>query len=166
MLFLNSTRSRLYVDTKWGGVNSAWKIRNKIKFESNNQHEGEVFDGRMQEGRRLNRWTMVNALDYQWQLGARISLFSGIKMRYRREWNSVDAEDTANERHTIPIAKLQYRLTERTRFHLCIQGVGFFLPHGSKTRRTQTGRLSSLMPWRWFQIIQAFWLHCFYERWS
>jgi len=129
MLFLNSTRSRLYVDTKWGGVNSAWKIRNKIKFESNNQHEGEVFDGRMQEGRRLNRWTMVNALDYQWQLGARISLFSGIKMRYRREWNSVDAEDTANERHTIPIAKLQYRLTERTRFHLGIQGVGFFLPY-------------------------------------
>ena len=60
---------------------------------------------------------MVNALDYQWQLGARISLFSGIKMRHRREWNSVDAEDTANERHTIPIAKLQYRLTERTRFH-------------------------------------------------
>ena len=50
-------------------------------------------------------------------------------MRYRREWNSVDAEDTANERHTIPIAKLQYRLTERTRFHLGIQGVGFFLPY-------------------------------------
>ena len=152
-----------------GVVNSAWKIRNKIKFESNNQHEGEVFDGRMQEGRRLNRWTMVNALDYQWQLGARISLFSGIKMRYRREWNSVDAEDTANERHTIPIAKLQYRLTERTRFHPGIQGVGSsFFPHWVEDSA------DSDRTFKQFDAVamvsnnsKAFlWLHCFYERWS
>ncbi len=129
MLFLNSTRGRIYIDTKWGGASSAWKIRNKIKYETNNQHEGKVFDGRLQEGRRLNRWTMVNAFDYQWQLSERVSLFSGIKMRYRREWNSADEGDITRETHTIPIAKLQYRLTEQTRFQLGVQGLGFALPY-------------------------------------
>ena len=129
LLFLNSTRSRIYVDTKWGSVNSAWKIRNKIKFETNNQHAGEVFDGTIQEGRRLNRWTMVNTFDYKWQFGSRIGLFSGIKMRYLREWDSDEENDTTRETHMIPIAKLQYWLTERTRLQFGMQGLGFFLPY-------------------------------------
>ena len=50
-------------------------------------------------------------------------------MRYLREWDSGEENDTTRETHMIPIAKLQYWLTERTRLQFGMQGLGFFLPY-------------------------------------
>ena len=101
MLFLNSTRSRLYADTKWGGISTNWKIRNKIKFEINRQHEGEIFDGRSQGENRISRWTMVHAVDLNLPIASKLNLFTGFKFRYRREWDSQSTEDRFNEHHII-----------------------------------------------------------------
>jgi hypothetical protein len=129
MLFLNSTRTRLYADTKWGGINTNWKIRNKVKFEINRQHEGEIFDGRSQGENRISRWTMVHAVDHNWPIASKLNLFTGFKFRYRREWDSQSTEDRFNEHHIIPMAKLRYSLTERTRFHIGLQGLGLLVPY-------------------------------------
>jgi hypothetical protein len=128
MLFLNSTWYRFFTDTRWA-LGPQWHMRNKVKFEINDQREGDLFDGTFQQGDRRHRWTMVHMMDRTWELTERWHLFAGYKMRYRREWQeSVDGA-TVHQRDSIPIAKLEYRLTERTRFQLGVQGLGGWAPY-------------------------------------
>lgn len=127
-LFLNSTWSRFYLDARWNLL-PRFGMRNKIKFEINKQHEGALFDDRFQVGDRLTRWTMVHTIDYDWYILPRLSLFSGLKFRYRKEWQESLGTAVVNEGHIVPLAKLQYRLTTRTRFQLGIQGVGSLFPY-------------------------------------
>ena len=128
MLFLHSTRKRVYIDTRWSLL-PGLHMRNKVKVEINDQHEGLLYDDRFQVGDRHSRWTMVHAIDYDWLIRPRLSLFSGFKMRYRKEHRESLGTAFVNERHIIPLAKLQYRLTERTRFQLGLQGLGMVLPY-------------------------------------
>lgn len=128
MLFLNSTWVRLFTDSNWR-FGPRWQMRNKVKFEINDQRDGELFDGRFQEADRLTRWTMVHTIDRTWDLTNRWSLFTAYKMRYRREWqDSIDAT-TIHQRDSIPLVKLEYRLTDRTRFQLGLQGLGGWAPY-------------------------------------
>jgi hypothetical protein len=99
-----------------------------VKYEINSQQEGEVFDGTFQDGDRHTRWTMVHTIDYNWRLLTRWSLFSAYKFRYRKEWTK-HLESTVNERHSIPIVKLNYHLTERTKIQLGMQGLTSVLPY-------------------------------------
>jgi hypothetical protein len=104
-------------------------MRNKVKFEINDQRDGKLWDGTIQEGDQLNRWTMVHTLDYRWDFSARWTLFTGYKMRYRKEWLGSTNTPVVHERHSIPLTKLEYRITERTRFQLGLQGFGSLFPY-------------------------------------
>jgi hypothetical protein len=128
LLFQNSNWYRLYVDAEWMSI-PGLSMRNKVKFEVNDQRSGELWDGSEQEGEQLNRWTMVHTLDYRWQLASKWTLFTGYKMRYRKEWLGSESRATVHERHSIPLSKLEYRLTDRTRFQLGLQGFGSWLPY-------------------------------------
>ncbi|MDE2737497.1 MAG: hypothetical protein OXI72_24105 [Gemmatimonadota bacterium] len=128
LLFKNSTYTRMFVDARWKAVPNL-TVHNKVKYEINSQHEGELYDGTFQEGNRLSRLTMVHKADYLWQIRPRLGLFSGLKFRYLKERQKTDDLTTAQERHIIPLLKLQYELTLRTRFQLGIQGLGMALPY-------------------------------------
>ena len=127
LLFKNSLWWRFFVDATWSTV-PGFNMRNKVKYEINSQQEGEVFDGTFQDGDRHTRWTMVHTIDYNWRLLTRWSLFSAYKFRYRKEWTK-HLESTVNERHSIPIVKLNYHLTERTKIQLGMQGLTSVLPY-------------------------------------
>jgi len=128
LLFKNSLWQRLFIDARFWAVPNL-NMRNKVKYEINRQREGELFDGSFQEGDRLTRWTMVHTIDYTWLIRPRLGLFSGLKFRYRKEWQKSLALPTAHERHVIPMVKLEYRFTERTRFQLGFQGIGSLVPY-------------------------------------
>ena len=128
LLFKNSTYLRLFIDARWRAIPSL-NIHNKVKYERNSQREGDLYDGSFQEGNRLTRWTMVHKVDHLWNIRPRLSLFSGLKYRFLREWQKSTGSASAHEHHVIPLVKLQYQLTLRTRFQLGLQGLGSTLPY-------------------------------------
>ena len=128
LLFQNSNWYRFYTDSQWMSI-PGLSMRNKVKFEINDQRESKLWDGNEQEGEQLNRWTMVHTFDYRWSISSRWTLFTGYKMRYRKEWTGSQDMPSIHERHSIPLSKLEYRLTERTRFQLGFQGFGPWLPY-------------------------------------
>ena len=128
LLFKNSTWYRLFADARWQSIEGL-HMRNKVKFELNDQHGGELFDNTVQDSDSRQRWTMVHKVDYTWDLTKRWRLFTGYKFRYRKEWQSSLSSATIHERHSIPLAKLEFRLTERTRFQFGLQGFGSKLPY-------------------------------------
>ena len=127
LLFKNSTYSRFFVDARWTTL-PGLNIHNKVKYEINQQLDGELYDGTLQEGRTLSRWAMVHRLDYLWPIRPKLSLFSGLKYRFLREWQTGDVT-TQHERHIIPILKLNYDLTLRTRLQFGVEGLGTLLPY-------------------------------------
>lgn len=128
LLFKNSWWCRFYGDARWQSL-PRLNVRNKVKYEVNAQREGEASDGVYQRGDRLTRWTMVHKIDYTWRLLPKLSLFSAYKFRYHREWAKRPGQATIHERHSIPIIKLGYRLTERAQFQLGLQGLTSALPY-------------------------------------
>ena len=125
--YKNSTFTRLYTEAHWLVVPHL-NLHNKVKVEINHQHGGELFDGSEQEEDRLSRWTMAHKIDYDWRIRPRVSLFCGFKLRYHREWRR-QGLPTVHERHLIPLVKLEYRLTLRTRFQVGVQGITSRLPY-------------------------------------
>ena len=128
LLFKNSLWWRFFVDARWSTV-PGFNMRNKVKYEINSQQEGKLFDGTFQEGDRHTRWTMVHTIDYTWQFLKKWSLFSAYKFRYRKEWTESLGSATAHERHSIPIVRLDYHLTEQTKLQLGMQGLTSLLPY-------------------------------------
>jgi hypothetical protein len=128
LLFKDSIWRRFFMDARWRTI-PGFNMRNKVKYEVNFQQKGQLFDGTFQPEDRLSRWTMVHTIDQNWSLRDNISLFAGLKFRYRKEWRKRLGSITAHERHLIPLTKLEYRLTQRTRFQLGFQGFGMFLPY-------------------------------------
>ncbi len=126
--YKNSTFVRLFNKAHWQAVPHL-NMHNKVKYEVNYQHGGELFDKTEQESNRLTRWAMVHKIDYNWQIRPRLSLFSGFKFRYLKEWQRNLDLATRHERHVIPLMKLEYRLTERTRFQIGVQGITSLLPY-------------------------------------
>ena len=126
--YKNSSFVRLFTEARWRTVPNL-TMHNKVKVEVNHQHAGELWDKTEQEGDRLSRWTMAHKIDYNWKIRERLSLFSGFKIRYRKEWRRSLALPVAHQRHLIPLMKLEYRLTARTRFQLGAQGITSKFPY-------------------------------------
>jgi hypothetical protein len=129
LLFKNSWWWRFFGDARWHPF-LQFNVRNKVKYEINSQRAGEIFDGTVQQGDRLTRWTMVHKIDHTWDIRPKLSLFAAYKFRYRREWTKSVKLATGHERQSIPIVKLEYRLTGRSRIQLGLQGVSVF-PYAS-----------------------------------
>ena len=126
--YKNSTFTRFFTEAHWQAVPHL-NLHNKLKLEINHQHGGEVFDGTEQESDRQSRWTMAHKIDYDWEIKPRLTLFSGYKFRYHKEWRRSLDLPVVHERHSIPLMKLEYRLTSRTRFQLGAQGITSLLPY-------------------------------------
>ena len=126
--YQNSTFLRLFTDSRWQAVPHL-NVRNKIKFEINFQHGGALWDGREQQSNRLRRLAMVHKIDYNWGITRKFSMFSGFKVRYLKEWRQKRVLATRHERNLIPLVKLEYRLTRRSRFQFGVQGFGAILPY-------------------------------------
>jgi hypothetical protein len=126
--YQNSTFLRLFTDSRWQAV-PYLNIQNKVKFEVNFQHGGALWDGRVQQSDRLRRLATVHKVDYYWQIAHKLSLFSGFKFRYLKEWRQSQGLATRHERNIIPLVKLEYRLTLRSRLQFGAQGLGTILPY-------------------------------------
>ncbi len=126
--YRNSTFTRLFAEARWQAVPHL-NMHNKVKFEINHQHGGELFDDTVQASDRQSRWTMAHKIDYDWEVAPGLTLFSGFKFRYHKQWRRSLETPLVHERHVIPLMKLQYRLTSRTRFQLGAQGITSKLPY-------------------------------------
>jgi len=126
--YKNSTFTRFYTEAHWQTVPHL-NMHNKVKLEINHQHGGELFDQTVQASDRQSRWTMAHKIDYDWEIRPRLTLFSGFKFRYHKEWQRSLELPVVHERHLIPLMKLEYRLTSRTRFQLGVQGITSRLPY-------------------------------------
>ena len=119
---------RLFTEACWQTVPHL-NMHNKVKLEINHQHGGELFDDTVQQSDRQSRWPMAHKIDYDWELTPALSLFSGYKFRYFKEWRRSLDLPVAHERHLIPLMKLEYRLPSRPRFQLGAQGITSLLPY-------------------------------------
>jgi hypothetical protein len=72
---------------------------------------------------------MAHKIDYDWEIAPNLTLFSGFKFRYHKQWRRTLELPDVHERHLIPLMKLNYRLTSRTRFQLGAQGITSKLPY-------------------------------------
>jgi hypothetical protein len=126
--YRNSTFTRLFAEARWQAVPHL-NMHNKVKFEINHQHGGELFDHTVQASDRQTRWTMAHKIDYDWEIAPNLTLFSGFKFRYHKQWRRTLELPDVHERHLIPLMKLNYRLTSRTRFQLGAQGITSKLPY-------------------------------------
>ena len=126
--YRNSTFTRLFAEARWQAVPHL-NMHNKVKFEINHQHGGELFDHTVQASDRQTRWTMAHKIDYDWEIAPNLTLFSGFKFRYHKQWRRTLELPDVHEHHLIPLMKLNYRLTSRTRFQLGAQGITSKLPY-------------------------------------
>lgn len=128
LYYKNSLLTRFFVDGQWTAVPHL-KMRNKIKYEINQQRRGELYDHTLQGSDRITRWAMVHTIDYQWQIAPRLRLFSGLKLRYLKEDRRSLGLPIRHERDVIPILKLRYQFTDKTRFQIGLQGIGNLFPY-------------------------------------
>ena len=126
--YKNSTFTRLFAEAQWQAVPHL-SMQNKVKLEINHQHGGELFDDTVQASDRQSRWTMAHKIDYDWEIVPNLTLFSGFKFRYHKQWRRSLELPVVHERHLIPMMKLEYSLTSRTRFQLGAQGITSKLPY-------------------------------------
>ncbi|MEE2657866.1 MAG: hypothetical protein VX733_05125 [Candidatus Latescibacterota bacterium] len=128
LLFKNSTYTRLFIDARWTTL-PGLNIHNKVKYEVNRQREGKIYDGTSQDGNTLSRWAMVHRVDHLWQIRPKLSMFSGLKYRFLREWQKTEDVTVQHETHIIPILKLTYELTLRSRLQFGVEGIRSLLPY-------------------------------------
>lgn len=126
--YKNSLFARLFVDAKWTAVPHL-TIHNKVKYEVNRQREGELYDHTYQKGDRITRLAMVHTVDYLWTVARNLSLFAGLKFRYLKEVRRSTGVPEVQRREIIPIVKLTYQLTDRTKFQIGLQGIGNLVPY-------------------------------------
>ena len=58
-----------------------------------------------------------------------LSLFAGLKFRYLKETRGSTGAPEVHRREMIPVVKLTYQLTDRTKLQVGLQGIGNLLPY-------------------------------------
>ncbi len=114
---------------------STLDVVQKVRFRTNWQQGGRLYNGRFQLGRRLDLWTWVNRVQYTRRWG-RLSLtpqykFMRLSLRDARRGNHL-----RSELRSIPILRLEYALLRRTSLRAGVQGWGG-LPYRRREHRSQ-----------------------------
>jgi hypothetical protein len=115
-----------------------WDVVQKLRLRTNWQQGGRLGPQNFQRERRLDYWTWVSRVQYNWQVG-RLKVTPQFKYMYLRLTDQERDADLLFETRSIPILRVEYPLLPRTFLRLGIQGLGS-LPY---RRHDRTSRLES-----------------------
>jgi len=102
---------------------AGWDIVQKLRLRTNWQQGGKLGPGQFQRERRLDYWTWVSRVQYNWVLG-RLRITPQYKFMLLRLTDQERNVDLQSETRRMPILRLEYPLLPRTRLQLGIQGLG------------------------------------------
>ena len=128
LFYRNSKVNRLFVDSRIRAVPSI-TLENHIKYEHNNQLEGDMYDGTYQPHDVLNTLAMVNKIMYTKRWGNFI--FSpGIKYRLYKKVRTESLQPLDHYLMSIPMVMFKYIISDRTDLQFGFQGIpGFELKY-------------------------------------
>ena len=120
--YQDSYVNETYLETRFQPW-STLSVLQKLRVRFNWQQGGKLYNGIHQRARRLDFWTWVSRLQYNFRWG-KLSVTPQYKFMLLR---LTDQEREANllaERRSIPILRLEYALLPRTTLRAGVQGLG------------------------------------------
>ncbi len=119
--YRNSSVNRLFLESKIRAVPSI-TLENHIRFERNEQIEGDMYDGSYQPFDVLSTMAMVNKIVYTRQFGNFV--FSpGVKFRLLKKVRSESLQPLDHYLMRIPLVMLKYIISDNTDIALGFQGL-------------------------------------------
>ena len=100
-----------------------WDVVQKLRLRLNWQQGGKLGPSQFQRERRLDYWTWVSQVQYNWLLG-RLRVTPQFKFMYLRLTDQERNADLQSEIRSMPILRIEYPLLPRTRLQLGVQGLG------------------------------------------
>jgi hypothetical protein len=122
--YRNSKVNRLYIESNLRPLTSII-IENLVKYESNAQIEGTMYDGIYQADDVLTTYSMINKLVYTKRLG-NFSFSPGINLRFYKKSRENNLQPMEHYLITIPLIMLKYDISPITDIQLGFQGVPGF----------------------------------------
>ncbi len=147
--YRNSTVNRIFLDSVIRAIPSI-TLENHVKFERNDQIEGNMYDMTYQPHDVLNTMGLINKIVYTKQFGNWV--FSpGVKYRMYKKARSESVQPLEHYMMRIPLVMFKYMLSQRTDISLGMQGIpGFDLKyndyiqeHNDYSQRTYTIQLQN-----------------------
>lgn len=128
LYYRNSRVNRLFLDSKIRAVPSI-TLENHVKYEHNDQIEGDMYDGTYQPSDVVSTFAMVNKIVYIKQWGNFV--FSpGVKFRFYKNVRSESLQPLDHYLMRIPMVMFKYIISDRTDLSLGFQGMpGFELDY-------------------------------------
>ncbi|MFC1694195.1 hypothetical protein ACFL1R_11885, partial [Candidatus Latescibacterota bacterium] len=118
--YKNSKVNRLYLDSTIRAVPSI-TLQNHIRFESNEQIEGTMYDMIYQPYDKVNLIAMVNKIIYTKRWGNFV-LSPGVKFRFYKRARSESVQPLDHYMMRIPMVTLKYLISPQTDITLGLQG--------------------------------------------
>ena len=118
--YRNSKVNKLYIDSRIRAI-PAITLENHLKYESNNQVEGTMYDNTFQSEDILTTLAMVNKFVYTKQWG-NWTFSPGVKFRLYKKGRSESLNPLDHFMMRIPLVYLKYRISPRTNVTLGMQG--------------------------------------------
>jgi len=122
--YRNSKVNRLFLDSKIRTIPSI-TLENHIKFERNDQLEGDMYDGTYQPQDILSTLAMSNKIIYTKAFG-RFEFSPGIKFRFYKKVRSESMQPLDHYLIRIPMVMFKYIISENTDVILGLQGFDSF----------------------------------------
>jgi len=119
--YRNSRVNRLFLDSLIRAIPSV-TLANHIKFESNEQIEGTMYDNTYQPNDILKTIAMVNKIVYTKQIG-RIVFSPGVKFRFYKKVRSESLQPLDHYLMRVPLVMFKYIISPRTDVSLGMQGI-------------------------------------------
>jgi hypothetical protein len=122
--YRNSKVNRLFIDSKLRPIPSI-TIENLVKFESNSQLEGTMYDGVYQPQDVLRTYSMINKLVYTKGWG-KLSFSPGINLRFYKKSRDNSVQPLEHYLITIPLVMFKYDISPDTNVQIGFQGIPGF----------------------------------------
>jgi len=119
--YRNSKVHRLWLDSRIRAIPSI-TLENHLKFESNRQIEGTMYDSTFQPYDELNTLAMVNKIMYTKRWGD-FEFSPGVKFRLYKKARSESLQPLRHRLTRIPLVMFKYILSPETDITLGMQGV-------------------------------------------
>ena len=121
---MRSTVNRLFLDSRIRAVPSI-TLENHIRFERNDQIEGDMYDGTYQPHDVLSTMALVNKIVYTRRFGNFV--FSpGVKLRFYKKVRSESLQPLEHYLMRIPLFMVKYIVSSNTDISLGMQGIPGF----------------------------------------
>ena len=122
--YRNSRVNRLFLDSRIRAIPSV-TVENHIRLESNDQIEGDMYDGTYQPHDVLNTFAMINKIMYMKSFG-NFQFSPGVKFRFYKKARSESLQPLDHTLMRIPLFTVKYIFSNTTDVTFGMQGIPGF----------------------------------------